>query len=394
MSLDMRAQPTYCIDPIERIPVEVWCHIFMMACVDDGSTGCSLSRVSKYIRAVSAPFRYYSVGIKGLASALLFRELLERSPNICINHLFLTNDPRHKYLSTDNLIRSNNGMGFIKNALSALDWVLSWIPMSFDTRDVEKENGDAQIAQHRDVVQEALKGKHPSKAVNNLFMKAICAILSAQRQSILTLSIAYDFNDQMPLVYPALPGLPRLQELTVTVCHMVMGATVFKLLPPLSRIPELRRLNMLGVTSTLLPQKILLKCAKHCEWLTHVCLPVLRGRNLPALAYSLEDTVLMLKRRFDAEISGMPDLPFIIIVQADPWEDQREWNKGRMILVPFIKRLANIHANCLRVHQRSRAVSECPYEQEENWKGGIVGGEGGWAPVSNHQELGLSMAWR
>ncbi|KZP20280.1 hypothetical protein FIBSPDRAFT_932331 [Athelia psychrophila] len=83
--------------PVDWVPIEIWTPIFRLACVGDGRTGCALSRVCKYIRNASAPFRYYSVALKGLASLLLFAELLESSPNISVTHLFITNDPRHTY---------------------------------------------------------------------------------------------------------------------------------------------------------------------------------------------------------------------------------------------------------------------------------------------------------
>lgn len=69
-------------------PFEVWRPIFRLACVDDGTTGCALSRTCKYIREASAPYRYHSIAIalKGLASLLLFEELLRSSPEIRVTH--------------------------------------------------------------------------------------------------------------------------------------------------------------------------------------------------------------------------------------------------------------------------------------------------------------------
>ncbi|KZP02951.1 hypothetical protein FIBSPDRAFT_769676, partial [Athelia psychrophila] len=42
-------------------PFEIWRPIFRLACVDDGTTGCSLSIACKYFREASAPYRYYSI---------------------------------------------------------------------------------------------------------------------------------------------------------------------------------------------------------------------------------------------------------------------------------------------------------------------------------------------
>lgn len=43
------------------LPTEVWLKIFALACTDTGKTGRSLSEVSRYIRDVSAEYRYQSV---------------------------------------------------------------------------------------------------------------------------------------------------------------------------------------------------------------------------------------------------------------------------------------------------------------------------------------------
>jgi hypothetical protein len=43
---------------VENCPAEIWGRIFSEACSDDGSTGRSLSLVSKYIRDTSKPYKY------------------------------------------------------------------------------------------------------------------------------------------------------------------------------------------------------------------------------------------------------------------------------------------------------------------------------------------------
>ena len=44
-------------------PLEIWYIIFSFACIDEGSTGRSLSLVSTHIRETSAPFKYRSIAI-------------------------------------------------------------------------------------------------------------------------------------------------------------------------------------------------------------------------------------------------------------------------------------------------------------------------------------------
>ncbi|EJF62244.1 hypothetical protein BD309DRAFT_971066 [Dichomitus squalens] len=48
---------------MERLAVELLEQIFLLACTDGGFTGCSLSLVSKHIRAVSRSSRFYSVAL-------------------------------------------------------------------------------------------------------------------------------------------------------------------------------------------------------------------------------------------------------------------------------------------------------------------------------------------
>jgi len=50
---------------IPELPVEIHRKIYAMACMDDGSTGCALSLVSRNVREVSAEFRWYSLAVNG-----------------------------------------------------------------------------------------------------------------------------------------------------------------------------------------------------------------------------------------------------------------------------------------------------------------------------------------
>ncbi|KAJ7756601.1 hypothetical protein B0H16DRAFT_1371310 [Mycena metata] len=50
---------------MQALPPELHSKIYGIACRDDGATGRSLSRVSKRIRDVSAPYRYHSVAVSG-----------------------------------------------------------------------------------------------------------------------------------------------------------------------------------------------------------------------------------------------------------------------------------------------------------------------------------------
>ncbi|KAH9935687.1 uncharacterized protein B0H18DRAFT_420494 [Fomitopsis serialis] len=49
---------------IENIPLEIWERICSFACTDDGYTGLSLSKVSRYFRNASRLCRLQSVAIR------------------------------------------------------------------------------------------------------------------------------------------------------------------------------------------------------------------------------------------------------------------------------------------------------------------------------------------
>jgi hypothetical protein len=62
------------------VPVEIWHHIFSLACTDDGSTGRSLSLVSTYFRDISAPFKYRSIAITHWSQIIAFSQLFCKLP--------------------------------------------------------------------------------------------------------------------------------------------------------------------------------------------------------------------------------------------------------------------------------------------------------------------------
>jgi hypothetical protein len=74
--------------------METWQNIFHHACVDNGSTGISLSSISRYIRRVSSTFRLQSIAITGLCQLQSFLHVLENTQeaNRHIRFLFIADD--------------------------------------------------------------------------------------------------------------------------------------------------------------------------------------------------------------------------------------------------------------------------------------------------------------
>ncbi|KAJ7933763.1 hypothetical protein B0H13DRAFT_681857 [Mycena leptocephala] len=66
---------------MEVIPPEIWTEIFSFACTDDGSTGRTLSAVSRAVHIISKPLKYQSVCVLGPEQLLkLLRVLCALSP--------------------------------------------------------------------------------------------------------------------------------------------------------------------------------------------------------------------------------------------------------------------------------------------------------------------------
>ncbi|KAJ7066431.1 hypothetical protein C8F01DRAFT_1123227 [Mycena amicta] len=65
---------------LDQLPPEVCGHIFSFACTDTGTTGRSLSLVSRYIHNTSAPHKLQSVALFGRPQYLAFAALLHRTP--------------------------------------------------------------------------------------------------------------------------------------------------------------------------------------------------------------------------------------------------------------------------------------------------------------------------
>ena len=61
-------------------PVEIWHLIFALACIDDGSTGRSLSLVSTHFNEISAPFKYQSIAITHWSQIIAFSQIFCKLP--------------------------------------------------------------------------------------------------------------------------------------------------------------------------------------------------------------------------------------------------------------------------------------------------------------------------
>jgi hypothetical protein len=76
---------------MDNCSIELLQKIFSYACTDGGRTGCALSLVSHWIRAVATPVRFQTVSLTNVSQMRLFLSMLEAMPNPPrVSHLFLS----------------------------------------------------------------------------------------------------------------------------------------------------------------------------------------------------------------------------------------------------------------------------------------------------------------
>ncbi|KAK7060901.1 hypothetical protein VNI00_000634 [Paramarasmius palmivorus] len=86
----------------DQYPCEIWLQIFRLACVDDGTTGRSLSLVCRFFREVSKEVKLQSLAIFGVEEMIQFSEILETLPeqDRKVRHLFMSTEiasMRHRH---------------------------------------------------------------------------------------------------------------------------------------------------------------------------------------------------------------------------------------------------------------------------------------------------------
>ncbi|KAI0722275.1 hypothetical protein C8T65DRAFT_545699, partial [Cerioporus squamosus] len=93
---------------MEHLAVELLEHIFTMACTDGGFTGCSLSLVSKHVRAASQTARFHTIALASgrprhvaqFAACLAVARAESTGTTPRVRHLFLVSAKREVELQT------------------------------------------------------------------------------------------------------------------------------------------------------------------------------------------------------------------------------------------------------------------------------------------------------
>ena len=74
---------------MEKCPTEIHAYIFALACTDGGPAGIALSAVSRYVRAISAPYQFYTLTVAGATQTVRLSERIhalssgrQQDPNV------------------------------------------------------------------------------------------------------------------------------------------------------------------------------------------------------------------------------------------------------------------------------------------------------------------------
>jgi hypothetical protein len=62
---------------MQKCPPEIHAYIFELACTDGGAAGIALSSVSHYVRAISAPYQWYTLAVAGTAQTVRLAERIQ-----------------------------------------------------------------------------------------------------------------------------------------------------------------------------------------------------------------------------------------------------------------------------------------------------------------------------
>ncbi|KZP20285.1 hypothetical protein FIBSPDRAFT_861793 [Athelia psychrophila] len=379
---------------MDHLPIELCTRIFLLACIGDGSVGCSLSRVSKSIRLISAPFRYYSVSIKDLASALHFMELVQAAPKgtIRVSHLFISNDTSVR--RRDCIVNPPNDDHIAVTHSRARRLLAKLLPKKYKHLAIKKkENEKPQV---RDIVAEALL-EETGATEHTLTIRAIHKILIHLTETLITLSITHHHQYHWIIDSLNIPTLPNLTELAVSIrvrgCHC---NNIGSLLRVISCLPSLQRLDLSGMHRFDAPDDIILGAAARFPHLTHICLPVVWYINTELVAQMINHAMRNLEESRscrspceDGEVRELPSAPIRVVVQLDPsWNmDDQEWrmaediplsHETRTACLESLRGCAKQHRGRLMIHQRSKFRDTQLDEQERHWMDRAVGGEGCW----------------
>jgi hypothetical protein len=203
--------------PLYRCSPELCKRIFALACLDDGTTGRSLSLVSKYISDTSKSFKLQSLAVRNLYQAEGLAFTLKKLPysERRIVHLFVVCDYPRMY--TDLVL--NDEINSAGQEQSAWDRVSNQLSLDRGRR------------------------SYPYPMIEELHTLAIIRIITLVSQTLRSLSISVS-TCGMWVTLHGIPELPLLEELTLTYKTEHQPKLSTRLLHSFQYLPALRYLDL------------------------------------------------------------------------------------------------------------------------------------------------------
>lgn len=253
--------------PFNQCPAEVYDHIFSLACLDDGTTGRSLSRVSKHIRHVSRGYRYQSVAVHSVDAAQTFASTLQQlaPTERRVRHLYVHCDCREIYRPLQDS-QPAMGMNFFKAVISRLTsylTILSSLVRLFYTSSQEMMLSQDELV------------SPPLTYTMYMTVRDILTIIGPSLQTVSifvqpgdwrsTHSRAEPLFDSLPL-FPPLSGLQEMSMVYARCCPMLP-------MQRWQRCESLKYVNLAGCDTSLSPIHLLEAIPRFAPSVTHVQLP-------------------------------------------------------------------------------------------------------------------------
>lgn len=294
-------------------PAEIYERIFSYACTDDGTTGRSLSLVSKLIHDASLNFKHFSIAVDGPAQAVGFAKLMETLPpnRRNIRHLFVSNgkptsvsrkDSSHS--KPDQEARKKFSLATVTPDFSKLLLVTqhqqSWSKMMAVAR---------EYARQRDI------SKEERKNGDETVFRCLIRILIILAPTLETLYVFFESREiSLPNFEstwkPSFPDLPVLTELSITYrAHIRAVWMGWYVESGPSSLPSLKRLDISGIQSqSYNPFSDYPSISRPAPTLTHLCIP---ASMVGYMRGALEDA----RPEFEHDFRGLlpPNLDHVFI---------------------------------------------------------------------------------
>lgn len=198
---------------MQKCPPEIHAYIFELACTDGGGAGIALSTVSHYVRAISAPYQWYTLAVAGAAQTVRLAERIRSFSNPSSDSSFLPS--QQQQLQQQRSIDSAKGKGKARRDGPAITHLF----VSNRTASRGRELRYAEIGATRDMA-ERRRIEAVFNAEADAWARAVRAIFAYAAPTLRTLAMmCYDIHvsPNGRLFFSDLKRyrFPRLEELSI-----------------------------------------------------------------------------------------------------------------------------------------------------------------------------------